>query len=148
MNDNAQALAIFESMLLIRRFKEAVIDLWATVETEGHRHVYIGQEAVGATIMELLREDDLILTTHRNHGHVLARGADPGRVVVVDDSPRTCGFGAEIVALVAESAFDDLKAPVVRMSPPDIPIPRGTVTQTPFRTTPEKVVGAVRSVLP
>ncbi len=81
MIDSVQALAIFESMLLIRRFEETVIDLWATVETESHRHVYIGQEAVGATIMELLREDDLILTTHRNHGHVLARGADPGRAL-------------------------------------------------------------------
>ena len=81
MIDDAQALAIFESMLLIRRFEETVIDLWATVESEGHRHVYIGQEAVGATIMELLREDDLILTTHRNHGHVLARGSDPGRAL-------------------------------------------------------------------
>lgn len=81
MIERAQALGIFESMLLVRRFEETVIDLWATVETEGHRHVYIGQEAVGATIMELLREDDLILTTHRNHGHVIARGADPGRAL-------------------------------------------------------------------
>lgn len=78
---------------------------------------------------------------------ILASVRKTGRVVVVDDSPRTCGFGAEIGALVAESAFDDLKAPVVRLSPPDIPIPRGTVAQTPFRTTPEKVVDAVRSVL-
>ena len=81
MIERAQALSIFETMLLIRRFEETVIDLWATVETEGHRHVYIGQEAVGATIMELLRDDDLILTTHRNHGHVIARGADPGRAL-------------------------------------------------------------------
>ena len=78
---------------------------------------------------------------------ILSSVRKTGRMVVVDDSPRTCGFGAEIGALVAESAFDDLKAPVVRLSPPDIPIPRGTVAQTPFRTTPEKVVGAVRSVL-
>ncbi len=81
MIDPAKELSILERMLLIRRFEETVIDLWATVETEGHRHVYIGQEAVGATIMDLLREDDLILTTHRNHGHVLARGADPGRAL-------------------------------------------------------------------
>ena len=78
---------------------------------------------------------------------ILSSVRKTGRVVVVDDSPRTCGFGAEVGALVAESSFDDLKAPVVRLSPPDIPIPRGTDVQTPFRTTPEKVVGAVRSIL-
>lgn len=66
-----------------------------------------------------------------------------GRLVVVDESPITCGFGAEVAALVAESAPGDLKAPVFRVSPPDIPIPRGTIAQTPFRITPEKVVNAV-----
>ena len=78
---------------------------------------------------------------------ILASVRKTGRVVVVDDSPRTCGFGAEIGALVAESAFGDLKAPVIRLSPPDVPIPRSTAAQTPFRTTPEKVAGAVRSIL-
>ena len=74
-----RALSIFRKMLLIRRFEENVIDLWASYDTESYRHVYIGQEAVGATILELLRDDDLIVTTHRNHGHIVARGADLGR---------------------------------------------------------------------
>ena len=54
---------------------------------------------------------------------ILASVRKTGRVVVVDESPRTCGFGAEIGAMVAESAFGVLKAPVIRLSPPDIPIP-------------------------
>ena len=49
--------------------------------------------------------------------------------------------------MVAESAFGDLKAAVIRLSPPDIPIPIGATAQTPFRTTPERVAGAVRSIL-
>lgn len=77
----AQAQALFRQMLFIRRFEEAVIGLWAELGSEGHRHVYIGQEAVGAGIFALLREDDRILTTHRNHGHVILRGADPGRTL-------------------------------------------------------------------
>ena len=68
-------------MLLSRRFEETAMDLWETVETEGYRHVYIGQEAVGAVVMESLGADDLILTTHRNHGHIVMRGADPGRAL-------------------------------------------------------------------
>ena len=77
----AQSQALFRQMLFIRRFEEAVIGLWAEVGGEGHRHVYIGQEAVGAAIFALLREDDRILSTHRNHGHVLLRGADPSRTL-------------------------------------------------------------------
>ena len=81
MLSQRQALSIFRNMLLSRRFEEMAIDLWETVETEGHRHVYIGQEAVGAVVMELLGKEDLILTTHRNHGHIIMRGADPGRAL-------------------------------------------------------------------
>lgn len=77
----AQAQALFRQMLRIRRFEETVIGLWAEVECEGHRHVYIGQEAVGTAIFALLREDDRVLSTHRNHGHVILRGADPGRAL-------------------------------------------------------------------
>lgn len=81
MIEKAQAIELFRQMLLIRRFEEAVIDLWSKVEVEGHRHVYIGQEAVAAAVMSQLRSDDFILTTHRNHGHMVARGVDPGRLL-------------------------------------------------------------------
>src|SRR5262249_52399971 len=65
-------------MLLIRRFEEAVLRLSNEKQFVGHYHLYIGQEGTGAAIMALLDARDRIATTHRNHGHVLARGADPG----------------------------------------------------------------------
>jgi pyruvate dehydrogenase E1 component alpha subunit len=65
-------------MLLIRRFEEAVLRLSNEKQFVGHYHLYIGQEATGVAIMSLLDARDRIATTHRNHGHVLARGADPG----------------------------------------------------------------------
>jgi len=65
-------------MLYVRRFEEAVIELWDEHEVETHKHVYIGQEAAAAGVMPHLREDDKVTTTHRNHGHVLLRGVDPG----------------------------------------------------------------------
>jgi pyruvate dehydrogenase E1 component beta subunit len=46
-----------------------------------------------------------------------------GRLVVVDPAPRTCGVAAEVAATVAEAAFEYLKAPVVRLTAPDIPVP-------------------------
>jgi pyruvate dehydrogenase E1 component alpha subunit len=75
------AWTILEKMLLIRRFEEAVLRLAAEKKFVGHYHLYIGQEATGAAVMTLLAPRDRIATTHRNHGHVLARGADPGRAM-------------------------------------------------------------------
>ena len=68
---------LFETMLLMRRFEEAVLQL-AGRHQFGHYHLYIGQEATGAAAIAALGPTDCITTTHRNHGHVIARGADPG----------------------------------------------------------------------
>ena len=70
-----------ETMLTIRRFEEAVLRLSTEGAFRGHYHLYIGQEATGAAVMTVLETRDRITTTHRNHGHVLARGADPGRAM-------------------------------------------------------------------
>ncbi len=67
-------------MLVIRRFEEALIKLAADRDI-GHFHVYIGQEATGVPALSLLRDGDFTFTTHRNHGHILARGADPARML-------------------------------------------------------------------
>lgn len=68
-------------MLLIRRFEEAVITLRAQGLVPGHPIVYIGQEAIAVPAMAHLRPGDTLFSTHRNHGHILARGADPGRLL-------------------------------------------------------------------
>ena len=76
--DRDTALGIFERMLAIRRFEEAVFELRQGGHFGGHYHLYIGQEATGAAAMAALDDDDRIFTTHRNHGHLIARGAEPG----------------------------------------------------------------------
>lgn len=63
-------------MLVVRRFEEGLIKL-ARDRDIGHFHVYIGQEATGVPALGLLEDGDLTFTTHRNHGHLLARGVDP-----------------------------------------------------------------------
>jgi pyruvate dehydrogenase E1 component alpha subunit len=77
---DSQSRDILERMLMMRRFEETVA---VTAEDNffGHYHLYIGQEATGAAVIEALEPDDLILTTHRNHGHIIGRGADPGRTL-------------------------------------------------------------------
>lgn len=64
-------------MLLIRRFEEACIEAAHKDQVPGHYHVYIGQEATGVGVMSTLQAGDFVYSTHRNHGHLLARGADP-----------------------------------------------------------------------
>ena len=71
-------LRILERMLVIRRFEEALVEMFEEKVFKSHYHLYIGQEATAAATMESLRDDDVMASTHRNHGHVLARGADPG----------------------------------------------------------------------
>lgn len=73
------SLRILERMLVIRRFEESLVEMSGLKLFKSHYHLYIGQEATAAAVVESLRPDDKLVTTHRNHGHVLARGADPGK---------------------------------------------------------------------
>ncbi len=65
---------MFESMVKIRKFEEKVAELYAKGLIHGLAHLYIGQEAVAVGVCTALREDDYILSTHRGHGHAIAKG--------------------------------------------------------------------------
>jgi acetoin:2,6-dichlorophenolindophenol oxidoreductase subunit alpha len=73
--------ALYRTVALIRRFEECAIEWARTGEIAGGIHPYIGQEAVAAGCCAALRADDVITSTHRGHGHVLAKGADTGRLL-------------------------------------------------------------------
>jgi len=75
-----QRRAMFETMVLMRRFEESVAVL-SKDHPFGHFHLYIGQEATGAAVLAAMKPDDLAASTHRNHGHVVGRGADPNRAL-------------------------------------------------------------------
>ncbi|HXG53566.1 MAG TPA: thiamine pyrophosphate-dependent enzyme [candidate division Zixibacteria bacterium] len=68
-------------MLVIRHFEESLVPLHDKGVFGGHYHLYIGQEATGVPAISCLRADDYLFTTHRNHGHLLARGADPKKLL-------------------------------------------------------------------
>jgi TPP-dependent pyruvate/acetoin dehydrogenase alpha subunit len=76
----ATAASLYRRMLLIRRFEERVVELVNSNEIAGVTHEYIGQEAVATGVCAALREDDVVTSTHRGHGHLIAKGADVGRM--------------------------------------------------------------------
>ena len=72
---------LYRTVRLIRRFEERAIELVHSGHIVGGIHPYIGQEAIAAGVCAALRQDDIITSTHRGHGHVLAKGADPARML-------------------------------------------------------------------
>jgi acetoin:2,6-dichlorophenolindophenol oxidoreductase subunit alpha len=73
--DRERLLRLYRQMLKIRLFEEQVNQLYLAAKMPGLAHLYIGQEAVAVGVCEALRRDDYITSTHRGHGHCLAKGA-------------------------------------------------------------------------
>jgi len=74
------ALAMYRRMTLIRLFEEQANELYRSAKMPGLTHLYIGEEAVAVGVCSALRREDWITSTHRGHGHCLAKGADVGRM--------------------------------------------------------------------
>jgi pyruvate dehydrogenase E1 component alpha subunit len=68
-------LHAYEQMAKIREFEEKVNELYMKALMPGLAHLYSGQEAVAVGVCEALRKDDYVTSTHRGHGHCLAKGA-------------------------------------------------------------------------
>jgi acetoin:2,6-dichlorophenolindophenol oxidoreductase subunit alpha len=75
--DVQKLVHMYRQMLAIRLFEERVNDLYTRALMPGLAHLYIGQEAVAVGVCEALQPDDYITSTHRGHGHCLAKGAAP-----------------------------------------------------------------------
>jgi TPP-dependent pyruvate/acetoin dehydrogenase alpha subunit len=78
---NAELREFFQEMLLIRRFEEKVEERFRAGELPGFLHVAIGQEAVAVGVCRALDEGDVIASTHRAHGHTLAKGTHPNELM-------------------------------------------------------------------
>src|SRR2546429_346107 len=78
---NADLREFFRVMMLIRRFEEKVEERFRAGELPGFLHVAIGQEAVAVGVCRALDERDVIASTHRAHGHTLARGTPPNALM-------------------------------------------------------------------
>jgi acetoin:2,6-dichlorophenolindophenol oxidoreductase subunit alpha len=73
-------LNMYRQMMAIRLFEEQVNDIYTRALMPGLAHLYIGEEAVAVGVCSALRSDDYVTSTHRGHGHCLAKGAAPDRM--------------------------------------------------------------------
>jgi pyruvate dehydrogenase E1 component alpha subunit len=78
--DLEQNLHMYRQMAKIRAFEEQVNELYKGAKMPGLAHLYVGEEAVAVGVCEALRRDDFITSTHRGHGHCLAKGARVDRM--------------------------------------------------------------------
>jgi len=74
---NDQLIRFYQQMVAIRLFEERVNDLYTRALMPGLAHLYIGEEAIAVGVCEALNADDYVTSTHRGHGHCLAKGAKP-----------------------------------------------------------------------
>src|SRR5438128_11155486 len=76
-----QLLSLYRRMLLIRRCEEQLARSHQRGLIHGACHTYVGQEAVAVAVCAHLRADDTIFSTHRGHGHALAKGVAPRQLI-------------------------------------------------------------------
>ena len=74
-------LSLYRTMVLIRRCEEQLARSYQAGTITGACHTYIGQEAVAAGVCAHLRKDDAVFSTHRGHGHALAKGVPPRKLI-------------------------------------------------------------------
>ena len=81
MMENERLVKIFKTMNRIRKFEEKALHMFEQNILRGSVHLCIGQEAIPATVCSLLRDEDYITSTHRGHGHCIAKGAELGKAM-------------------------------------------------------------------
>src|SRR5574341_2264288 len=79
--DPERARKLLTAMLLVRRFEEKAAEAYALGKIGGFLHLYIGEVAVAVGATSVLRADDYAISAYREHGHCLAKGSDPRRVM-------------------------------------------------------------------
>ena len=74
-------VALLRTMMYIRRFEEKAAEMYARGKVKGFLHLYVGQEGVATGAISALRPNDYLITHYREHGHAMARGIDPNRIM-------------------------------------------------------------------
>src|SRR3972149_4056050 len=78
---NHEWLKLYRDMLLLRRVEEKAAEMYTLGKIGGLCHLYIGEEAVAVGAISTLRQEDYVISAYREHGHILARGTEPKRVM-------------------------------------------------------------------
>ena len=99
-----ELVRLYGQMVLCREFEESCAEQYTKGHITGFLHLYSGQEAVAVGVCEALRSDDYITSTHRGHGHCLAKGASVNRMFA-----ELLGKGGEAQPLDARRAVELLR---------------------------------------
>lgn len=126
--DRALWMRMYRKMLEIRLFEEQVNALYTTARMPGLAHLYIGEEAVAVGVCEALHLDDYITSTHRGHGHCLAKGAAIPRMFaeLLEKKPDIAAARVDQCTLPTRSAATWAPTPLweaARELPPAPPCP-------------------------
>ena len=89
--DTSLCLDLYRRMYLIRRFEQRAGELYRGNEIPGFIHLYVGEEATGVGVLSLLETKDTVTSTHRGHGHLLAKGGDP-KLAMAELYGRAAGY--------------------------------------------------------
>ncbi len=81
MFSKKELLGFYQEMLLIRRFEEKAGQLYGMGLIAGFCHLYIGQEAIATGMRHTMKDGDKVITTYRDHGHMISVGSDPKKIM-------------------------------------------------------------------
>jgi len=99
---------LFYRMFLLRKFEEACVKILEEKKTLCPVHLYMGQEAVAAGVSSCLSDNDYVFSTHRSHGHYLAKGGDPSKLmaeILCRKDGCSYGYGGSMHVRDAEKGF-------------------------------------------
>lgn len=111
--------------------------------------VHVSLEAARALADDGIHADvlDLRCLAPLDKEAILRTAARSGRILIVEENPRACGWGGEVASILADEGFTLLDAPVVRLTPPAVPIPFANNLEMAYLPNATKVVDAVRKLL-
>jgi 2-oxoisovalerate dehydrogenase E1 component beta subunit len=162
---DSNPVIFLENKYLYRHVKELVPETFKPLPLGSARVCRAGSDAVvltyGAMVHECMRAAerlsaeagyevmvvDMRTLKPYDADTVIACVAATSRVLIVHEGWRTCGFGAELSALVAERAFHLLDAPVLRITAPDVPVPYAPELEAVYRPTSQKIESALVELL-
>lgn len=132
----------FGEARVVREGKDAtIIALGRMVGRSEQAARILAAEGIQVTIIDPRTTSPLDVDT------ILEFAEQTGRVVVVDEASPRCGMAADIAALIVEEAFDALKAPIIKVTPPHTPVPYAPTLEDAYLPNAERIAAAVRRVV-